>query len=158
MFNLFDSFSAGLSLLFIVFLELIVVAWIYGADRFSRDVEDMIGRPISKWWLICWKYLSPLMVLGILLFSLIKHSRIKYEEYVYPLWGEVLGWLITAASMLMVPFLIVKTFVDIYCCGKGGKGWAQKLHETMFVPYETSATELKHIEAGSQSPVYLSSC
>lgn len=29
-FNLFDSFSAGLSLLFIVFLELIVVAWIYG--------------------------------------------------------------------------------------------------------------------------------
>ena len=30
MFNLFDSFSAGLSLLFIVLLELIVVAWIYG--------------------------------------------------------------------------------------------------------------------------------
>ena len=33
MFNLFDSFSAGLSLLFIVFLELIVVAWIYGEWR-----------------------------------------------------------------------------------------------------------------------------
>ena len=33
MFNLFDSFSAGLSLLFIVFLELIVVAWIYGELR-----------------------------------------------------------------------------------------------------------------------------
>ena len=32
-FNLFDSFSAGLSLLFIVFLELIVVAWIYGEWR-----------------------------------------------------------------------------------------------------------------------------
>jgi len=64
-FNLFDSFSAGLSLLFIVFLELIVVAWIYGVDRFSRDVEAMIGHPISKWWLICWKYLSPLMVLNL---------------------------------------------------------------------------------------------
>lgn len=33
MFNLFDSFSAGLSLLFIVLLELIVVAWIYGEWR-----------------------------------------------------------------------------------------------------------------------------
>ena len=32
-FNLFDSFLAGLSLLFIVFLELIVVAWIYGEWR-----------------------------------------------------------------------------------------------------------------------------
>lgn len=33
MFNLFDSFSAGLSLLFIVLMELIVVAWIYGEWR-----------------------------------------------------------------------------------------------------------------------------
>ena len=33
MFNLFGLFSAGLSLLFIVFLELIVVAWIYGEWR-----------------------------------------------------------------------------------------------------------------------------
>jgi len=32
-FNLFDSFSAGLSLLFIMFLELIVVAWIYDEWR-----------------------------------------------------------------------------------------------------------------------------
>ena len=44
----------------------------------------------------------------------------KYEDYVYPLWGEVLGWLITAVSMLLVPVLIVKTVVDIYCRGKGG--------------------------------------
>jgi len=32
-FNLLDSFSAGLSLLFIVFLELIAVVWIYGEWR-----------------------------------------------------------------------------------------------------------------------------
>ena len=57
---------------------------------------------------------------GILLFSLIKYTRMKYEDYVYPLWGEVLGWLITAVSMLLVPVLIVKTVVDIYCRGKGG--------------------------------------
>ena len=57
---------------------------------------------------------------GILLFSLIKYTRIKYEDYVYPLWGEALGWIITAVSMLLVPVLIVKTVVDIYCRGKGG--------------------------------------
>ncbi|KAJ7375373.1 hypothetical protein OS493_002129 [Desmophyllum pertusum] len=130
-FNLFDSFSAGLSLLFIVFLELIVVAWIYGADRFSKDVEDMIGYPISKWWLICWKYISPLMVLGILLFSLIKYTRITYEDYVYPPWGEALGWLITVASMLCVPLLVIKTIVDII----GGKMMAETNHGNCTRPY-----------------------
>ena len=40
------------------------VSFSLGTDRFSRDVEAMIGHPISKYWLICWKYLSPLMVLG----------------------------------------------------------------------------------------------
>lgn len=39
------------------------VTFSLGTDRFSRDVEAMIGHPISNWWLICWKYLSPLMVL-----------------------------------------------------------------------------------------------
>ncbi|KAL9967788.1 hypothetical protein ACROYT_G026081 [Oculina patagonica] len=155
-FNLFDSFSAGLSLLFIVFLELIVVAWIYGADRFSRDVEDMIGHPLSKWWLICWKYISPLMVLGILMFSLIKYTRIKYEDYVYPPWGEAVGWLITVASILFVPLLIIKTIVDIYWRENGGENTSQRLHEAIFVPEEKQGTELKHLEANSQPPVYLS--
>ncbi|KAM7447968.1 hypothetical protein ABFA07_003876 [Porites harrisoni] len=154
-FNLFDSFSAGLSLLFIVFLELIVVAWIYGAERFARDVEDMIGHPISKWWLICWKYLSPLMVLGILLFSLIKSSRIKYEDYVYPAWGEAVGWIIAATSMLFVPILIVKTIVDIYCFEKGGASSAQTLHTAIFVPKEFNAMEMKHVEGGIEPPVYI---
>ena len=54
------------------------------------------------------------------MFSLIKYTRITYEDYVYPPWGEALGWLITVASMLLVPVLIVKTVVDIYCRGKGG--------------------------------------
>lgn len=62
---------------------------------------------------------------GILLFSLIKYTRVKYEDYVYPLWGEVLGWLITAVSMLLVPVFIVKTVVDIYCRGKGGADAAE---------------------------------
>ena len=42
-FNLFDSFSAGLSLLFIVFLELIVVAWIYGEWRV------LFGKNVVSW-------------------------------------------------------------------------------------------------------------
>ena len=35
MFNLLDSFSAGISLLFLVLFELLVVGWIYGKDSRS---------------------------------------------------------------------------------------------------------------------------
>ena len=49
-----------------------------------------------------------------MLFSLIKYTRITYEDYVYPPWGEAVGWVITVASMLCVPLLIIKTVVDIY--------------------------------------------
>lgn len=155
-FNLLETFSAGVSLFFIVLMELVVVGWIYGAERFSHDVEDMIGRPISKWWFFCWKFISPLSVLGVLVFRLITLPGIKYEDYTYPLWGEILGWLITAASLLLVPVLIVKTILDIYCCRKGGEGTAQSLHEATFVPYEIRAPNVKHTETGSLSPVYLS--
>ena len=44
-------------------MMMMMITFSLGTDRFSRDVEAMIGHPISNWWLICWKYLSPLMVL-----------------------------------------------------------------------------------------------
>lgn len=102
-FNLFDSFSAGISLLFLVIFELIVVGWIYGAERFAQDVAFMTGIPVSWWWIICWKYISPTMVIGIFLFSLVRYKRITYEGIVYPPWCEAVGWLIALASMSLVP-------------------------------------------------------
>ena len=70
------------------------------------------------------KFVS-LIFQGVLVFRLITLPGIKYEDYTYPLWAEILGWLITAASLLLVPVLIVKTILDIYCCRKGGEGTAQ---------------------------------
>ena len=67
------------------------------------------------------------------MFSLIKYTRITYEDYVYPPWGEAVGWLITVASMLLVPVLIFKTVLDIYCRGKGGGNPAQvRVRETQY--------------------------
>lgn len=63
-FQLFDYFSAsGIILLTISFFESMVLGWIYGADRFSDNVEMMLGHPIASYFKISWKYLTPFMTL-----------------------------------------------------------------------------------------------
>ncbi len=74
------------------------------------------------------------------MFSLIKYTRIKYEDYVYPPWGEAVGWLITVASILFVPLLIIKTIVDIYWRENGGENTSQVAVKFKHVVW-TSLTE-----------------
>lgn len=116
-FNLIDNYSAGLSLLFIGFFELIAVAWIYGANEFRANIEKMIGFKISYGWVIMWKYITPIIVAVIFLFGLIKHSRLKYETfYTYPASGELLGWLMAIASMIWIPIIAVKEYIQAEGC------------------------------------------
>ena len=78
--------------------------------------------------------LSVFLSQGILMFSLIKYTRITYEDYVYPPWGEAVGWLITVASMLCVPLLVSKTIVDIYWRGNDGGNTSQMSVRPGFAP------------------------
>lgn len=41
------NFSPGLAILFVVFVEAAGVFWFYGVDRFSADIELMLGEKPS---------------------------------------------------------------------------------------------------------------
>ncbi|XP_073249355.1 sodium- and chloride-dependent GABA transporter 1-like [Porites lutea] len=110
-FNLFDSFSAGISLLFLVTFELLVVGWIYGAKKLAEDIETNTGRRVSRWWIMCWKVVTPSMVVGIFLFSIIKYKSVAYEGRTYPSWAEGLGWSIACCSMLCIPITAVRVLM-----------------------------------------------
>ncbi|XP_076839805.1 sodium- and chloride-dependent creatine transporter 1 isoform X2 [Brachyhypopomus gauderio] len=75
-FQLFDYYSAsGITLLWQAFWECVVVAWVYGADRFMDDVARMIGYrplPYMKW---CWSYVTPLVCL-------------RWQCLTTPIWGR----------------------------------------------------------------------
>jgi solute carrier family 6 (neurotransmitter transporter, dopamine) member 3 len=48
-FQLLDKYAAGYSILIAVLFETFAVSWIYGVERFSSDICDMIGsRPGKK--------------------------------------------------------------------------------------------------------------
>ena len=58
-----DFYSAsGLSLLWICFFETIAVSWFYGASRFSKNIEEMLGYKPWAFWHYCWLIFAPLVM------------------------------------------------------------------------------------------------
>ncbi|KAG7271043.1 hypothetical protein CRUP_000389 [Coryphaenoides rupestris] len=94
-------------LLFVAIFETVCIAWIYGADRFYDNIEDMIGYrpgPLIKY---CWLIFTPATCFGTFAFSLIKYTPLKYNnEYTYPWWGNGLGWMLALSSMSCIPMWV----------------------------------------------------
>ncbi|XP_036374318.1 sodium- and chloride-dependent betaine transporter-like [Megalops cyprinoides] len=71
-FFLIEVFGAsGTNLLFIACLETVIIGWVYGADRFYDNIEDMIGYrpfPVIKY---CWLFLTPIICALILAYGLV---------------------------------------------------------------------------------------
>uniref|UniRef100_A0A4W6F369 Transporter n=1 Tax=Lates calcarifer TaxID=8187 RepID=A0A4W6F369_LATCA len=122
-FQLFDYYSAsGITLLWQAFWECVVIAWVYGADRFMDDVARMIGYqplPYMKW---CWSYITPFVCVGVFLFHVVNYKPLTYNTvYTYPLWGEALGWALALSSMLCIPLTVL--YKLLRCKGSLRERW-----------------------------------
>ncbi|XP_054480571.1 sodium- and chloride-dependent GABA transporter 2-like isoform X2 [Anoplopoma fimbria] len=108
-FQLFDYYAAsGMCLLFMSIFETVCIAWVYGADRFYDNIEDMIGYRPGRYIKYCWLFITPATCIGTFAFSLIKYTPLKYNnEYVYPWWGYFIGWLLALSSMVCIPLWMV---------------------------------------------------
>ena len=63
----------------------------------------MVGRKPHLWFRICWKYISPLVICFILLFTFINHEPVTYNGVQYPGWAIVVGWLMALVSIAAIP-------------------------------------------------------
>ncbi|XP_069367796.1 sodium- and chloride-dependent GABA transporter 2-like [Paralichthys olivaceus] len=103
-FQLFDYYACtGIPLLLTAILETICIGWVYGADRYYNNIKDMIGYQPSLYMKYCWKFITPCLCAGVLLFSLIKFTPLSYNAYHYPWWGNLLGLFLAFSSVLMMP-------------------------------------------------------
>ncbi|XP_023018908.2 sodium-dependent serotonin transporter [Leptinotarsa decemlineata] len=109
--NMLNIYGPGLAILFVVFVEAAGVCWIYGTDNFARDIEKMIGHRPGLFWRICWKYISPIFILIIFVFSLLSHEQMLGTEYAYPEWSLKVGYVLTASSIMCIPLYIVYKFI-----------------------------------------------
>ncbi|KAL3058717.1 hypothetical protein OYC64_010800 [Pagothenia borchgrevinki] len=108
-FQLFDYYAcSGMTLLLFASLQSFCIGWIYGADRFYENIEDMIGYKPTSLIKYCLKYVTPVICMGTFVFSLIKYTPLKFNNTIeYPWWGYALGWWFTLSSTLMVPLIML---------------------------------------------------
>ncbi|XP_030070509.1 sodium- and chloride-dependent GABA transporter 2 [Microcaecilia unicolor] len=114
-FQLFDYYAAsGICLLFVAIFETICIGWVYGADNFYSNIEDMIGYRPLPFMKYCWLFITPAVCMTTFLFSVIKYVPLTYnKKYVYPWWGDLIGWLLAISSMICIPlWIIYKLFVN----------------------------------------------
>ncbi|TRY71311.1 hypothetical protein DNTS_002248 [Danionella cerebrum] len=103
-FQLMDHYTAVVSLMFLAFFEVFAITLIFGVRRLSIMVEKMLGKKPNLFIRICWQFLSPMLVMGILISSIAQYTPARYgKSYMYPLWAEVVGWLISLVSIIWIP-------------------------------------------------------
>jgi len=104
LFQIMDFYSAsGLSLLWICFFETIAVSWFYGASRFSKNIEEMLGYKPWAFWHYCWLVFAPAVMGGVFVYYIYSYEAVTFgEDYKYPKWAEVLGLCISFSSMIWV--------------------------------------------------------
>lgn len=79
----------------------------------------MTGKRPGLYWLICWKYISPLLVIFIFVFTLLdlarhgvtyrvwNHTGAKFETVAYPTYAVILGFSLTAMIIMWIPLIAI---------------------------------------------------
>uniref|UniRef100_A0AAY4A8R0 Transporter n=1 Tax=Denticeps clupeoides TaxID=299321 RepID=A0AAY4A8R0_9TELE len=129
--QLFDHYvCSGATLLFLAICQSVAIGWVYGADRFYENIEDMIGyrpRPLMKY---CWRYVTPTICTGTFFYLLLRYSPLKFNNtYLYPWWAYTLGWFLAISSLSLIPITMIYKLVIVE-----GTLWQLKRFQTLSRP------------------------
>ncbi|XP_047461198.1 sodium-dependent neutral amino acid transporter B(0)AT1-like [Mugil cephalus] len=129
---LFDSYAGSIPLLIIAFCEMMAVVYLYGIDRFNKDIEFMIGHRPNIFWQATWRVVSPLIILVIFVFYFVNKIRDKLtyitwnpssenfpvlETLPYPAWVSTFIILLAGVPSLMIPGYALYKLI-LKCCSK----------------------------------------
>ncbi|XP_062613429.1 sodium-dependent proline transporter-like [Saccostrea cucullata] len=105
--QILDNYVGGWTLLIIGFAECICITYIYGVNRFIKDIELMLGLKMFIWWKICWMILSPIALVLIFIATFIDYEASTYGDYTFPAWADGLGWFMAVAIIAAIPITML---------------------------------------------------
>lgn len=127
--QIFDHYvCSGPSLLVMAILQSVVIGWFYGAQRFSDNIEDMIGYQPLALVKYCWMYATPVICSGTFIFLMLRSAPLRFNNtYVYPWWAYGIGWFFATSSFSMIP-------VTMICKLANGKGSLRQRFKKIMQP------------------------
>ncbi|XP_077429437.1 sodium- and chloride-dependent neutral and basic amino acid transporter B(0+) [Vanacampus margaritifer] len=114
--TLVDQFVAGWVMLILALLEIIGFIYIYGGNCFIMDAEMMLGKKSCSywfWWRACWFFISPCVIVVILIWSLMTFIPPTYGKVQYPAWALALGWCMEAFILLWIPLIALYKLIRV---------------------------------------------
>ncbi|KAF7634743.1 hypothetical protein Mgra_00005891 [Meloidogyne graminicola] len=103
--TLVDAYGAsGIALLFVVFFEVVGLAWGFGTYRVRKALKEMVGFYPLPCFNILWKYTAPLSALILFICCLVMYEPLRYPTGKhYPYWAEAFGFTLSSCSMIVIP-------------------------------------------------------
>jgi len=126
-FAIFDEFASNFSLVLIALFELLAVSYVYGLKRFHDDCELMTGKRPSMVILLSWRYISPILLLVIILATVKQFSvEITYDAWLddhmeskeWPTWCVILGAILVGCCTIWIPLIMVLNIFKVYLLPK----------------------------------------
>lgn len=122
MFAIFDEYAASFSLVLIALFELVAISYLYGLERFCDDCQLMTGRRPPFVILLSWRYLSPILLLIVILATLREFAvSLSYEAWIgggletklWPDWCILLGAALVLVCVIWIPAIAVLKILKI---------------------------------------------
>ncbi|XP_067660398.1 sodium- and chloride-dependent glycine transporter 1-like [Haliotis asinina] len=145
MLTLMDWYGGSYSVMFVALAEIICLMYVYplvgwfwprGENRksllpFMEDIEMMIGHKPNPYWIINWVFLTPGVILFIVIVSASQYTPASYGDYTFPPWAEAIGW-----CMVVAPVAGILLVMALQVCRQGllkafspTQGWGPALPE-----------------------------
>lgn len=106
LFTLLDWNTASWAILLIGMAECAAVSWSYGINRAMKDIASMsmkLNIVQQIYWKGVWTITVPFGSIGILIFIFSEWTPPSYGDYVFPLFADVLGWIVGSATLILFP-------------------------------------------------------
>eukprot|EP01079_Euglenida_sp_SAG-EU17-18_P007206 gene7206-174_t len=102
-FQLVDRYATALGLFLVCLVETATVCWIVGDKKFVADLEELSTHRIGRYWIVLWKYVTPILLVILMLSTVITMAIDTHNNAE----GWPVGVWIFAWIMALTPVVII---------------------------------------------------